>query len=333
MATDTTCDVLILGAGLSGLMAARTLMQSDHSVILLDKGRSVGGRLATRRMGDGLADHGAQFFTVRDPEFGSFVDQWVKYDIAYVWSMGWSDGSNADTPRDGHPRYAIRGGLNALARRLSEGLDCRVDTQVTAVRHAGDDWTVETTSGTAYHARAVLMTAPVPQSLAMLRAGSAVLPDDAQAALERIAYDPCVCGLFWIEGDVYLPEPGALQRPYAEIAWIADNTRKGISPLARILTLHASPTFSRAHYDDPDETLINRFRAELASFMKTDATIHEAQIKRWRYSQPTVLHPDRCLIVREQKIVFAGDAFGEPRIEGAALSGIHAGRALLTLFD
>lgn len=333
MTTEKTCDVLILGAGLSGLMAARTLMRSDHKVILLDKGHSVGGRLATRRVGDGLADHGAQFFTVREPEFQGFADQWVKYDIAYIWSMGWSDGSIADTPRDGHPRYAVRGGMNALAKRLSEGLDCRVNAQVTAVRQGGDGWTVETADGTAYYAHALLMTAPAPQSLALLRAGSATLPDEAQSALERISYDPCVCGLFWIEGEVYLPEPGALQRPYAEVAWIADNTRKGISPNARILTLHGSPAFSRAHYDDTDEKLVNRFRAELASFMKTDATIREAQIKRWRYSQPAVLHPDRCLVVREQKLAFAGDAFGEPRIEGAALSGIHAGRALLSLFD
>jgi hypothetical protein len=308
-------------------------MRSDLKVILLDKGRSVGGRLATRRVGDGLADHGAQFFTVREPEFQGFVDGWVKHDIAYVWSLGWSDGSNADTPRDGHPRYAVRGGMNMLAKRLSEGLDCRVDTQVTAVRHGGDGWTIETANGIAYHARALLLTAPVPQSLALLRAGGASLPDEAQAALERIAYDPCICGLFWIDGEVHLPEPGALQRPYAEIAWIGDNTRKGISPLARILTLHGNPAFSRAHYDAPDEMLINRFRAELASFMKTDTTIREAQIKRWRYSQPSALHPDRCLIIREQKIAFAGDAFGEPRVEGAALSGIHAGRALLTVFD
>jgi hypothetical protein len=177
------------------------------------------------------------------------------------------------------------------------------------------------------------MTSPVPQTLTLLRTGEVTLDVKAAVALERIQYDPCVCGLFDIEGEMFLPEPGALQRPTAEIAWIADNQRKGISPNARIITLHASPAYSRARYDDADEVWINRFTAELAAFMKTDAHIRSAEIKRWRYSQPSVLHPERCLAVPEQRIIFAGDAFGEPRIEGATLSGIHAGRTLMTLLD
>ena len=57
--------VAIVGAGLAGLMAGRTLAEAGHEVVLLDKGRSPGGRLATRRIGEATLDHGAQFFTVR----------------------------------------------------------------------------------------------------------------------------------------------------------------------------------------------------------------------------------------------------------------------------
>lgn len=57
--------IVIVGAGLSGLVAARSLAASGHDVSVLDKGRGVGGRLATRRIGDAVLDHGAQFFTVR----------------------------------------------------------------------------------------------------------------------------------------------------------------------------------------------------------------------------------------------------------------------------
>jgi predicted NAD/FAD-dependent oxidoreductase len=331
MTAKLTSDFLIIGAGLAGLLAARTLTEGAASVMLVDKGRSVGGRLATRRVGAGTADHGAQFFTVRDPEFRALVEDWDRRGLVFVWSMGWSDGSIAATERDGHPRYAVKGGLNALAKALSEGLDCRLDAQVTALRRDGDRYTASLADGGSVSARAVLLTPPVPQSLALLRAGEISLAEDDAAALERIQYDPCVCGLFNIAGEVFLPEPGALQRPHAEIAWIADNHRKGISPNARILTLHASPAFSRAHYDAPDSFWVDRFTAELASFMKTDAHIVEAQVKRWRYSQPAALHPERCLIAAGERLVFAGDAFGSPRIEGAALSGVAAGRALLTL--
>src|SRR4051812_5903801 len=77
MTQKIVTDVLIVGAGLAGLMAGHVLADAGKRVVLLDKGRSVGGRMATRRIGGGLADHGAQFFTVRDPEFGKFVERWI----------------------------------------------------------------------------------------------------------------------------------------------------------------------------------------------------------------------------------------------------------------
>ena len=61
-------------------MTATTLRQrgDERSIFIVDKGRSVGGRLATRRIGPGRADHGAQFFTVRSDKFQGYVDRWQK---------------------------------------------------------------------------------------------------------------------------------------------------------------------------------------------------------------------------------------------------------------
>ena len=42
--------VVVIGAGIAGLVAARELSANDVTVQLVDKGRSVGGRLATRRI-------------------------------------------------------------------------------------------------------------------------------------------------------------------------------------------------------------------------------------------------------------------------------------------
>ena len=58
--------VTVIGAGLAGLIAAQQLHNNGHDVVVLDKGKSPGGRLATRRIGDATLDHGAQFFTVRE---------------------------------------------------------------------------------------------------------------------------------------------------------------------------------------------------------------------------------------------------------------------------
>ena len=80
--------IIIVGAGLSGLMAAQSCVQAGHDVIVFDKGRSVGGRLATRRVGTAVLDHGAQFFTVRDAAFQSHVDAWISAGVAREWCRG-----------------------------------------------------------------------------------------------------------------------------------------------------------------------------------------------------------------------------------------------------
>src|SRR5262245_8777025 len=99
-------DILIVGAGIAGLMAAHVLTERGLSVALLNKESSVGGRLATRHIGAGFADYGAQFFTVRSDEFREWVDRWLAAGIVYQWTNGFSDGSFSREEFDGYPRYA-----------------------------------------------------------------------------------------------------------------------------------------------------------------------------------------------------------------------------------
>ncbi len=334
MSATNHSDILIIGAGMSGLMAASVLVATGRRVTLLDKGRSVGGRLATRRIGAGRADHGAQFFTVRDPAFGAWVERWCTEGLVYVWSHGWSDGSLADTPPDGHPRYAVQGGMNRLAKHLAaqvatQGAELLTDVRVTAVTPQSDGWRLTSDDGRSFTADAAIMTAPVPQTLALLDAGATPLTADDRASLERIRYAPSLCALYVVEGEVHLPAPGAVQRPDADFAWIADNRRKGISPDATVITVHASGEWSAAHYDAPDAELSEAFERALRPWLAADAWIVEEQIKRWRYAAPTVLHPERFLrIAAHAPLLIGGDAFGAPRVEGAALSGLAMGREL-----
>lgn len=327
-------DVLIIGAGLSGLIAAHKLTKQGLSVTLVDKGRSVGGRLATRRFGGGLADHGAQFFTVRSQMFQQSVDQWLADHIVYVWSNGFSDGLKTTDQFDGHPRYATHGGMNALAKylakTLSEKASIYTDVKIATIALTADGWEAHDENGSRFSAKAMLMTPPVPQSLVLLGELTGKLTTTDREALERIAYVPCVAGLFHVEGDVNLPEPGVLQRPDNSIGWIGDNQRKGISPNARIITVHSGISVSQKLWEGPEADALEFLRAAFEKYLAAGAVIVEAELKRWRYSQPTVLHPDRYLAADGlPPLYFAGDAFGEARIEGAFLSGTAASEAIV----
>lgn len=326
-------NIFIIGAGLSGLMAAHALTRAGARVTVLDKGRSVGGRLATRRIGAGHADHGAQFFTVRTSEFAGYVQEWASDGVAYEWARGWSSGDQHTTKPDGHPRYAVKGGMNALAVHLAETLpstaEVRVNVKVTALHTDGRGWRIAQEDADDLHADGLIVTAPVPQSLALLEAGNTYLTDTDRAALQAITYDPCLCGLILLDRAPLLPDPGAVQRPNYWVSWMADNQRKGISA-APLLTLHADPAYSAAKYGAPDAEILEDFAPVWRPYA-ADAVILEAQVKRWRYSQPAVMHPQPTLRAEGlPPLAFAGDAFGDKsRMEGAALSGLAAAAALL----
>ncbi len=325
-----TVDVLIIGAGLSGLMAAHTLKNDGYTVQLIDKGRSVGGRLATRRVGDsGIADHGAQFFSVRTEALQEYVDQWLEQDLVYVWGMGWSDGSIKRTVSDGHPRYVVRGGMNKLAKHLATNLDVVVGKRIASIALDNQNWTLADEEGEVYTGRALIMTPPVPQSLTLLSASTIQLAENDRLELEKIQYGPCLCGIHEVNGEVDLPEPGAVQDFKNEVYWIADNHAKGISGSV-IVTTHADVKFSRQHYDEPDDVIRPKLEAALQPYLKDGATISKTQVKRWRYSIPYITYPKEYLLAENlPNLAFAGDAFGgRGRVEGAFLSGISAGTAI-----
>lgn len=325
-------DVIVIGAGLAGLVAAQEIEAAGKTVIVLDKGTSVGGRLATRRIQNGLADHGAQFFTVRTPEFQKRVDDWMARDLLAIWGYGWSDGSMKRSANDGHPRYIAKSGMNALAKDLAASLkDVRTNVTVNSIHWRGDSWQVMDSNNLSLSSRVLILTAPVPQSLDLLV--EVPLKEKDKQALEHIQYAPCIAGLFVIEGEVNLPEPGALQDFNQTVYWIADNQAKGISPNERVITLHVEERYSRQHYDAPDAEILEMLTDSLKKYLGDDATIKESQVKRWRYSLPLTTHPYDVLKAENLPLLFAGDAFGgRARVEGAYLSGLAAGKTIAELF-
>lgn len=315
--------VLVVGAGLSGLLAARELRRRGHNVEVVDQGRSVGGRLATRRLGPGRADTGAQFFTVRSAAMQSMLREWQDAGLVYQWANGWANAAG-DVRRQGHPRYAVRGGMTALAKYLAQGLNIHLNVHLQQVRVSGLEWEALSESGERFEAQAVVLTPPTPQSLALLAAGQVPLAADDLHAIHRIVYEPCLTGLLRLEGETHLPEPGAVLSPSPNIHWLADNRHKGISPEALILTVQTTPEFSREHYGADETEVLSVLLGDLKPWLN-GATVVEQQLKRWRYAQPMLVHPERCHVAPGvPPLVFAGDAFGEGRFEAAVLSGLAA---------
>ena len=317
----------MIGAGISGLLAAGALQSSGARVLVLDKGRGVGGRLATRRTETGVFDHGAQFFTARDPRFRLLVEAWVKNGIVRPWAIGFalSDGT---MKMDGETRYCAAAGMTAIAKHLARGLNLQIGAKVTSVRAERGGWLVETEKGDHFSGRALLLTPPVPQSLQLLDTGNVSLPEGTRGELEELEYAPCLAVLAQLSGPSLIPEPGGLWFPGEPIAWMADNHLKGVSPgPGAAVTIHAGPQFSGVHWEKPEAEVTAAMLAVVMPWLGTVPV--NTQLHRWRCSLPTRVHAKRCLaLLNPAPLVLAGDAFGGPRVEGAALSGLAAGAEL-----
>jgi renalase len=321
---------IIVGAGISGLLSASTLQRAGWEVTVLDKGRDVGGRMATRRVGEGNFDHGAQFFTVRGERFSGLVESWLESGVAAEWARGFADAEGRPN-EDGHPRYRGTEGMNSIPKHIARDLDVRTGERVVRLDGGDDDWEVECGSGLRLAGEALVLAAPVPQALDLISSGGYRLPDVARRQLEAVSYDPCLAVMVLLEGPTGVPEPGGMQIKGEPLDWIGDNRRKGISE-APAVTVHAGPVWSRSHFEDDEAEIVETMISLASDRLGTDIapTVVQTSLARWRYSWVTYTHPEPCLVASDDPpLLFCGDAFGQPKVEGAALSGLAAANFLL----
>ncbi|MEZ0539682.1 NAD(P)/FAD-dependent oxidoreductase [Fibrella arboris] len=310
---------LILGAGLSGLTTAHELTRLGHTVLIYDKGRGVGGRMATRRLTDGRADHGAQYFSARSPDFAAFTQRWQHAGVVSDWHIEQSDPASFQ-----HARFIGADGMSAIAKYLATDLQVQTGKRAVSVKQVPQGWAVTFDDGQTIAADSLLITLPAPQALALWQESGLDLADADKAALEAIHYEPCLAVMLQLSQPSNVPTPGGLKLPPGTpVAWIADNQQKGISPAVTTVTLHASHSYSQQHVDDTDlNALIPELVAAAADYISPE-TIIDQQIHRWRYSNATERYSEPFLAASTPApLLFGGDGFGPGNIEGAFLSGL-----------
>jgi predicted NAD/FAD-dependent oxidoreductase len=322
---EQIADVLVVGAGMAGLMAAAELQRAGLRVIVIDKGRGVGGRLASRRINGATFDHGAQFITARDPRFAAVLEQGQRSGAMEEWCGGFAGSADA------HPRWRGKPAMSAVGKHFALGLDLRLEMPVVGLWRVGDQWCAETTMGCNFTAKVVVLTPPVPQSLAMLDAGGIVLLPEMRTRLAAVEYERCLAVMAVLDGPSHLPPPGCLVPAEGPIAWIADHQLQGISAEPAV-TIHATHGFSLEHWDCDRQESGRALLDAAASWL--GAGIRTFQVHGWRYSKPMSVHEEPCVLVTHSPpLVLAGDAFGGPHVEGAALSGWAAAGTILRRQD
>ena len=315
----------IVGAGISGLVAAQKLEDAGIWVTVLEKENKVGGRMRTDRIETGVFDHGAQFFTVRDERFGERVEGWVSAGGAEVWTHGFAD-AYGERQEDGYPRYKGTRGMTAIAEHLARGLDVKTGSGVTQISADTGGWEVAVGELT-YTADALILAIPVPLALRLVEENETPLSAEAREALEGISYDPCIAVMALLDDPGKVHEPGGVRIEGDALFWIADNRQKGISDVPAV-TIHASAGWSREHAQSGDAEVARLLLEEAKGYIGTKAKT--TAVYRWEHSWVAEAHEEPFVYAGiSPPLVFCGDAYAGPKIEGAAISGLAAAEKIL----
>lgn len=317
-------DVLIVGAGIAGLCAAERLRSNGGEVLVVDKGRGFGGRMANRRMDDLRFDHGAQFMTAKSEVFRDFLIKHESTGVLRRWEgMGEYKKTNVSY------WYGAEG-MTSLPKEMAKSLEVKRSSRLIRLSEVDGGWKLHFEQGDELLAHSIICTAPVPQFLKIAKDSELHMDALQQKDLEAITYDPCFAVMASLKASPFSDTPFAQQFDAGPIAWIADNWAKGISPQPS-MTVHSTGEYARAHWHDPDrqargQDLLEHLKGEM------ELEVVQQQTHGWLYSKVTQSHKDRFIELRElPRLLLAGDAFGSgANVEAAALSGWAAADALLS---
>ena len=317
-------NIAILGGGISGTACAHRLSLHGHSVVLVEKGRGVGGRMSTRRMGGARIDHGAQFLTVRDERMNDYLLKWKQTDVVKAWY------DRIPGREDLAVRTRYRGtlGMNSPVKSLAESLAVEKQFFVESIERK-DQWLIRERAGLGRNLRAdhVVVTFPVPQVLELFQRSGFSLDPQTMQKLRAVRYTRCLALLGLLEGSSALDNPGTLTHPIPEVDWISDNMTKGISGQPAC-TIHASSCYSEKFWDAPDEERIPLMIKVAEENLK--ARITQWSSHRWGFAKPLVTFGATHFHSLEDGISLAGDGFGGERIENAFLSGWKVAQSILS---
>lgn len=308
-------DIVIIGSGMAGLSCARVLKAAGHKPLILDKGRGVGGRMATRRAtlseGEARFDHGAQYFTAKSPGFTAFLDEMQN-------AVGlWSDGA-------AHPHHVGRPGMSSLPRAMAAGLDLRQQIEVTSLIRETQGWRLETPEGgvTTKH---LVLTIPAPQAARLIGVDHPFAP-----VLDSITMAPCLTLMAAFAPDA--PRPFISRADDGQpLAWIAqDNTKPGRAGAPVTWVAQASADWSADHLEK-DRDAIARMMLPLlceAIGASPDHLLH-AEAHRWRYARVIKALGQSFLRSEDGRLHLGGDWCIGPRVEAAWESGRAIAQDLL----
>ncbi|MGF1481985.1 MAG: NAD(P)/FAD-dependent oxidoreductase [Cyanophyceae cyanobacterium] len=329
MLTDSF-DVAVVGAGLAGLTCARQLQNAGYRVIVLEKSRGVGGRVATRRYQSVRFDHGLPWLESQGEQSQRLIEQLLKHQLLQPWSRPttfWPP-----RPPAANHRYVAPQGMTAIAKWLAAPLKIHQPCRVQSVAWDASlklGWKIGLESSpNEIVVKAVVLAIPAPQALMLL-------PEDGMseftAALRSVVFAPCLtvmAGYSARRQPLLPPKQVKSVIDNSDLSGIILDSSKRHDASPPVVILHSTPEFARSHLEaatlDPVGEKLLEQAAQVSPWLKAPDWF---QVHRWRYAFPTRSLNASCL-ASGYTLVGCGDWCGGKLVESALESGLTAAQEI-----
>lgn len=309
-----TSSIAIVGAGLAGLACADTLVAAGQRVTLFDKARGPGGRMSTRRiataLGEASFDHGAQYFTARDPGFRAQVARWEALGLAARW------------PEAGADAWVGVPAMNAPVKQLASALAVHWSARVDRLARDASGWRLHGEGLPTQAFDAVVVALPAEQAAILLEPWDTTMAQQAATTLSA----PCWTTMLALAAP--LATPVKTLRDCGAIGWAALNSSKPGRSGPQCWVVQASPDWSRAHLEADGDWVTQALTAALADALAVEIAAPLCAVShRWRYARAGALGTG-FLHNQAHALGACGDWLIGPRVESAWCSGSLLGQHL-----
>jgi renalase len=318
----------VVGAGISGLAAARELTRAGHDVVVWERHDHVGGRIETLEIDGYTFDTGTT----------SIVPRGLAIEQVMLRELDTSDLIRVTLPIythlalrviPGDPsrnalRYTYRAGNNTLPKLIAKDLDVRPGVQIEEISRSGQSFVV---LDDAYEA--LILTAPIPQSSVLLW----TLRESRPVANAK--YRPCLSVMLGFAQQAPELTYHALldveqRHPLTWLCWESAKSPDRAPANCCAMVAQMGPAYSLMQYNKPDQEIIDDvliYVQRLYGDGFKDAAV--AKVRRWKYSQPEMVAQFENVNPDHARLILAGDGLTAGRVESAFESGVKAANLLI----
>jgi len=326
--------IAMIGTGLAGLMCSRILDDQGLQIKCFEKSHRAGGRASTR-IADGVTqfDHGAQYFTIRDPVLKPYLESWCADRHVAKWE---GNIFSIDAPgvfRDvtSTSRFVGTPRMESLPEHLSKELSIDWETEVSKVEFDSSGYRLTSKTDRDLGVFDIVLWNCPPLQVDKL------LPLQCQwrSELSKVEMVPCWSVMLAFEHRWNIPFDGAFING-GSLAWIArDSSKPSRSQTMDTWVLHSTVAWATENLGISKEAAIASLIEEaerVTSHKMPNPCV--ARAHRWLYSRPNETLPESSLWDEVHRLGACGDWCGGPRVEGALKSGMSlAGHVLGSLHD